>query len=94
MRDPCGAELLLFARCLMTLPEAERAEAARRMLRQVEMAADHLNRTGQVHPAFGDGSLMARCHRLDPAAEPLAFDRDFLLSLSLASRALLTHFDP
>ena len=91
MRPPIAAELLLFARVLMRLPRRLRGAAARSILSEVDVAARYLIQTGRRHPMFGDGSLMARCHALQPAAEPMADDPDFLRALRTVTAAMLRH---
>jgi hypothetical protein len=91
VRDPVGAELLLFARALLLFPTEERPMAACRILEQVERA-DRLMRTAdRIHPAFGDGSLMSRCCLLAVRPEPMASDGDFLSAVIVACHALLHH---
>jgi len=64
---------------------------ATQILSEVDAAARYLAMTGRYHPAFGDGSLMARCHQLSPPHEPMAWDHEFLGSLIVACEALLLH---
>ena len=91
MRPASLAELGLMARVLTPLPTSDRPLAARQILAEVEVAAAHLRATGRCHPAFGDGSLMARCLTLSPIAEPLAEDAAFLEALTIACWALADH---
>lgn len=91
MRLPSGAELLLLARCLSRLPAGDRTAAAAELLRDADVAATFLLRNGTLHPLYGDGSLMARCHALSPPSEPMALDRDFLDCVVISCQALLTH---
>lgn len=91
MRDPSGAELLVFARVLSRIEERHRHQAAKALLGEVEAAAAHLRLSGRCHPVFGNGSLMARCLRLDPPPEPLASDDGFLSSLIAACAAVRRH---
>jgi hypothetical protein len=89
MRSPTGADVLLFARALLTVPASYRATCAARFLDDVETAARHLAATGHAHAAYGDGSLAARCHLSRPSAEPMADDPDFLTALIVAAEALM-----
>ena len=91
MRDPSGADLLLFARALMLVPAEARASVAARILHEVDVADQHLRVQNRCHPAFGDGSLMSRCLLLLPPAEPMLSDRDFLSSTIVACQSLLQH---
>lgn len=63
------------------------------ILAEVDEAERHLRQTGQAHRTLGDGSLMARCHRLCPPPEPFGDDRAFLQCLALAALAVLAHSD-
>jgi hypothetical protein len=89
MRQPVLAELSLAARVLLAVPRRQRWRKALRLLQEVQEADTYWEQTGRCHPEFGDGSLMARCHRLSPQAEPMADDPDFLTSLIAVSRAVL-----
>lgn len=93
MRGPTAAEVILFARVLCTFPRGERLVLARAILAEADLAERHLLATGQAHPQFGDGSLMARSLRALPVSEPMA-DRDFLRALAVACIALLGHSRP
>jgi len=94
MRGSSGLEILLLARCLSRLPVADRSRAAIGILSDAEVAAAHLRQTGKLHPHYGDGSLMARCHQLSPAPEPVAADCDFLDCIILSCEALIRHSSP
>ncbi len=91
MRDPSGADLLLFARALLPVQPEARALFAARILKEVDVADQHLRLQNRCHPAFGDGSLMSRCLLLSPPAEPMVSDRDFLSSTIVACLSLLQH---
>jgi hypothetical protein len=91
MRPPIAAELVLFARVLMCLPCRQRGRKAKAILADVAAAERYLLTTGQRHAQFGDGSLMDRCHRLHPCAEPVADDPDFLHALMTVAVALRKH---
>jgi hypothetical protein len=88
MRPPTAGEILLLARTLMTKPAKGRRHYADSLLRDVGKAAHHQAATGRAHPAFGDGSLAARCHLADPRPEPMADDPDFLAALVVAAQSL------
>jgi hypothetical protein len=89
MRPPIAAELLLFARVLLCSPKWSRGRKARAILNEIVVAERHHLVTGRHHPKFGDGSMMDRCYRLHPCAEPIADDPDFLHALVTAAEALL-----
>jgi hypothetical protein len=92
MRDPVGPELLILARCLIVVPQTDQRALAARLISEASLAARHVGETGTLHPKFGDGSLMACCHRLSPPPEPTASDARFLRAIVVASQALLDHF--
>lgn len=92
MRDPSGAELLLFARALLSIPAEARKGTATRILNEVDAADNYLRQNNRCHPDFGDGGLMSYCLRLSPRAEPLAQDPDFLSATITACQALLQHY--
>jgi len=91
MWEATGSEVLLLARTLLAYPKDNRTTVARQILGEVETAALHLQDTGRCHPVFGDGSIMARCHRLSPRPEPPAQDPDFLAALIAACETLMGH---
>lgn len=91
MRDPVGAELLLFARALTLFPREERVAVASLVLAEVEAGHRLLHVSGRCHPVFGDGSLMSRCALFPLRPEPLAHDEDFLSAMVVACNALLGH---
>lgn len=86
--------MLLLCRILSRVSARQRMTFAVQILSEVEAATRHLAMTGRCHPAFGDGSLMARCHQLFPPQEPMACDQDFLGSMIVACEALLQHSRP
>ena len=91
MRSPLASEIVLLARVLSRLNPQDRPAQAASILAETDKADAHRRETGHAHPAFGDGSLMARCSLLLPPAEPLADDPDFLACLALAANAVLFH---
>jgi hypothetical protein len=91
MRVPAASEIVLLARVISRAEPRDRPALAASILAQTDRAHDHLCKTGRVHPAFGDGSLMARCSLLFPPSEPLGDDREFVDCLAMAARAVLLH---
>ena len=91
MRVPAASEIVLLARVLTRAAPEDRPGLARSILAETDAAERYLTVTGRSHRAFGDGSLMARCHMLCPPPEPLASDRAFLQCLALAATVVLAH---
>jgi len=83
MRAVTHGDVVSAARCLLTLPEAERAWAMDRMLMQAHAADRYARRLGRVHPIWGAGTLsdVARAGRLPP--EPGLEDRAYCSCLEL-----------
>lgn len=76
----------------MAHPAGRRRRIAERLIHEAEEADVYFRRMRRSHPAFGDGSLMARILAIEPGREPLASDIDFLDSARTAALALSTHF--
>jgi hypothetical protein len=91
MRVPAASEIVLLARVISRASPPDRSALAASILAEADRAHHHLRQTGRAHPAFGDGSLMARCSLLSPPAEPLGDDREFLVCLVMAANAVLLH---
>lgn len=73
------ADLVAVADLLAILPEAARAGAARRLVREAHAAHKYQRRFGRLHPAWGDGSLMSRCRSFG-AGRGMATAEDLLLA--------------
>ncbi len=93
MRVPAASEIVLLARVLTRLAPEDRRSMAWLILAEADEAERHLRLKGHIHHTFGDGSVMARCHKLCPPPEPLGDDRAFLQCLALAALAVLIHSD-
>jgi hypothetical protein len=59
MRPILPSDLDQAARALLTVPQAARPAAMGAMLAAADLADRHRKRTGRMHPAYGDGSLIA-----------------------------------
>jgi hypothetical protein len=91
MLRPLQGEIILFARVLSALPETDRAQAAIRILAEIEFARSHLNESGRSHPDLGDGSLFSRLLRADIPPSTAADTPEFLHALRIVADALLKH---
>jgi hypothetical protein len=81
----------LFARVLKCTARDDQARLARRVLIETDEANGYRLAHGRSHPAYGDGSLIARLmkmpvHPLDYGDEPA-----FLTALCIVADAVLTH---
>jgi hypothetical protein len=85
------SEIVLFARALVMLPPEERVTISRSLINEAALAEEYRQKHGQVHPAYGDGSLVARL--MKGKLPPLRFadDPEFLTSLKIAADAILDH---
>lgn len=91
MRSPMVCEVVLLARVLTRIAPAERNETAGQLLSDTDKAEVYLKESGHCHSVFGDGSLMSRCLRLSPPAEPMADDPEFLACLITAAHSIFIH---
>lgn len=90
MRPVTLTDLAAAARVLLAQPEAQRAAAMAALIARAE-AADRLRRdSGRLHPAYGNGTLLAAA-LAHPGANPPPGDCDYLACLALAAEALLRH---
>lgn len=87
-------EVTLLARTLLTVSELEWPDMAARILRETRLAANFVQATGRPHPQLGDGTIMSRCLRLCPVAEPFCDDPSVLRAVRAACTALLDHSFP
>jgi len=89
MRAVLPGDLSAAARVLLGLPPDERAQAARRLVQEAEIADRYRRNTGSVHPGFGSGSLMSRALRAAPLPEPLIDQPDYARCLIRVLEAIL-----
>lgn len=86
-------DLLAATRLLQTLPPADRAPMADRLIHQAHAAHHYHRRMGRPHPLWGNGSLMARalagCQ--DPAA---ALDHGALAIMAAAVQRFRDRCNP
>ena len=78
MRPVTLADLETAHRVVMSAPVAARADLARQLLKQAEMADVHRLRTGDLHPDFGSGTLQSAAQGWPMAPRAAAFDQEAL----------------
>lgn len=89
MRAVTHGDVTAAARFLMTLPEAERRVAARRLLVLAHWADHYRKRSGRAHPVWGNGSLAAAIPAVALPAEPRLSDLGYVRCLSTVIEAVL-----
>ena len=88
MRPVTLTDLSAAARVLLALPEDRRAAALGALLARAECADRHRHATGQAHPAYGNGTLLAAA-LAHPGADPAGpGDRAYLSCLAQVLEAL------
>ena len=70
-------DVIAAARVLAPWPRACRPKLLWRLVQEAAHADAHRRRTGRMHPAWGDGSLMAAALRRRVAKEPSLADEDY-----------------
>ncbi len=94
MRPVLHGDVSAAARALLAAPQADRTRLCVRMIHEAVLADGHLKRTGQLHPVFGNGSLMAVARNRALADEPgfdnLQYCQCFETVLHHLSRFLIT----
>jgi len=91
MRPVMHGDLVAAARVLFGMAEDRRAAAIAGMLRQAEWADAYRRKSGQVHPVWGDGSLMSVALNRRPGPEPALSDRGFCGCLAEVLDALIVN---
>ena len=73
MRPIALADLEVAVRALLAVPETARTETATALLRAAEMADEYRAESGEVHPIFGNGTLMSAALHYKLAPRPAAY---------------------
>lgn len=89
MRPVTLTDLSAAARVLLALPEGRRRAGMAALIARAETADRHRQATGRLHPAYGNGTLLAAAlvHPLADPATPGA--PEYLACLALAAEALV-----
>ena len=82
MRPVLHGDVVAAARAIYAMPGQDRREAVRRLLREASWADRHRADTGQAHPFWGDGSLMAAALAAPVPKEPPLSDNDYCSCLT------------
>jgi len=82
-------DIAAAARVLLALPEPARAGAMRALIARARLADQTRRATGRLHPAYGNGTLMAAA-LAHPRCEPAGpGDPDYLACLACALEGVL-----
>jgi hypothetical protein len=88
MRPILVSDVLALARILLNWPESGRAEIARVLIVQTQIADSYRQKVGQAHPTWGDGSIGSRARKALPNQEPDADCADHLAAIAIAAKSL------
>jgi hypothetical protein len=77
------------ARALLRVPAQLRADLCDRMIAEAEAAYRHAQSTRQMHPLWGNGSLMSAARKRPLANEPGFDDVDYCGCFSMVLEALI-----
>lgn len=77
MRPLLAGDISSAARALLLVPHRCRPAFCTILLMQAESADLYVRKIGRLHPAYGNGSLMAAARRLKLPDEPLFDDPEY-----------------
>ena len=89
MRTVLIGDIIAAARAIIALPAPEQPGFMETILDQAHAAHSFHKRLLKPHPAWGNGSLMARANKELQIAEPFASDAAYLLALHTVIGALI-----
>lgn len=89
MRPVLHGDVTNAARALLCLPEAARQDFCRMLIRNAELADQHLARTGRAHVMWGNGSLMAAARMFPMKPEPTLDNDEYCSCLEMVLQALV-----
>ncbi|AVO38518.1 hypothetical protein [Pukyongiella litopenaei] len=90
MRPLMHGDVSCAARALLNVPASARARLCRRLVHEAGEAYAHMQRTGKVHPLYGNGSLMSAARKRVLAAEPRFDDIEYCRCFEMVLRRLAT----
>jgi len=88
MRTILYCDVSAAARVLLGIPKSKRAEMCARMLGEADLADRFLRRKGQVHPRWGNGTLLDAARRREMQAEASFDDADYCACFQEVLRAI------
>ncbi len=91
MRPVLHGDISAAARALLSVPPAKREGLCFRLLRQAEIADRFVMRYGNLHPRFGNGSLMAVARLRNLPDEPNFDDLQYCSCFETVLRCLIRH---
>lgn len=91
MRTILLGDIIAAARVLFLAPSDHKISLLGTMIEQADAAHDYQKRLGKPHPAWGNGSLMARANCEPQAPEPPASDSAYLQALHLVIGGIISH---
>ncbi|NYS23958.1 hypothetical protein HUK65_03060 [Rhodobacteraceae bacterium 2376] len=89
MRPVTHGDIAATARVLMVTPQDARPEVLRAIITDAQRADRYRRLWSRVHPALGNGTLMAAALRHDPGPEPAAGDPAYLAAMLMVIETLL-----
>lgn len=91
MRPILPGDVSIAARALMAAPLEGRERLCRRMIVEADAALVHVNRTGALHPIWGNGSLTSAARKRRLAPVPGGHDIDYCRCMETVVVCLIEH---
>jgi len=91
MRPVLHGDVSAAARLLLGTQADQRTRLCRCLIREADSADRHLQRTGRVHPALGNGSLMSAARKRVLPDEPGFDDIEYCRCFEIVMRCLIDH---
>ncbi len=89
MRPVLHGDLSSAARALLAAPRLSRKRLCVQMITEAELADAHVQKTGRLHPLYGNGSLMAAARTRVLADEPGFDDVQYCQCFEMVLRQLI-----
>ncbi len=91
MRPVLHGDVSAAARALLAVPQRSRRTLCIKMVAEAELADRHVQRTGRMHPVYGNGSLMTAARTRVLADEPGFDDPTYCQCFEMVLRQLIRH---
>lgn len=91
MRPVLHGDVSSVARALLRVGAQERQGLCARIFAQADLAEIHVRDHGRLHPAYGNGSLMAAARRYVLADEPTFSDVEYCQCFATVLFGLLSY---